>query len=52
MQLAQQHLRRKLKAVRRLCRSVLLGVSCTLATSLVYSKLGGLQVLENGKVGL
>ena len=44
-QLAQQQLRRKLKAVRRLCRSVLLGVSCTLATSLGYSKSGGLQQL-------
>ena len=44
MQLAQQQLRRKLKAVRRLCRSVLLGVSCTLETSLMYSKIGGLQL--------
>ena len=45
--LAQQQLRRKLKlkAVRRLCRSVLLGASCTLATSLGYSKIGGLQQL-------
>ena len=44
MQLDQQQLRRKLKAVRKLCRSVLLRVSCTLATSLVYSKIGGLQL--------
>ena len=33
-----------LKSVRRLCRSVLLGVSCTLATSLGNSKIGGLQL--------
>ena len=44
MQLVREQLRRKLKAVRRLCRSVLLGMSCTLATSLGYSKIGGLQL--------
>ena len=44
MQLAQQQLRKSLKAVRKLRRSVLLGVSCTLATSLEYSRIGGLQL--------
>ena len=44
MQLAQQQLRISLKAVRKLRRSVLLGVSCTLATSLEYSRIGGLQL--------
>ena len=44
MQLVRKQLRSKLKAVRRLCRSVPLGVSCMLATSLVYSKIGGLQL--------
>ena len=44
MQLAQQRLRKSLKAVRKLRRSVLLGVSCTLATSLGYSRIGGLQL--------
>ena len=44
MQLVRKQLRRNLKAVTRLCRSVPLGVSCTLATSLVYSKIGGLQL--------
>ena len=33
-----------LRSVRRLCRSVLLGVSCTLATSRGNSRIGGLQL--------
>ena len=44
MQLVRKQLRQNLKAARKLCRSVLLRVSCTLATSLVYSKIGGLQL--------
>ena len=42
--------------MRRLCRSVLLGVSCTLATSLGNSRIGGLQLscelVDRKKVGL